>query len=69
MHHDDNFTILPAITCLQLVTTPRISRERRRGARAVPEDARGTCWVRVGRRRWMANALVQARPNLEEMQH
>eukprot|EP00985_Skeletonema_marinoi_P032525 scaffold39165_cov180-Skeletonema_marinoi.AAC.3 len=33
------------------------------GARAVPEDARGACWVRVGRRRWMANALVQARPN------
>eukprot|EP00984_Skeletonema_dohrnii_P012539 scaffold5101_cov224-Skeletonema_dohrnii-CCMP3373.AAC.2 len=33
------------------------------GARAVPEDARGACWVQVGRRRWMANALVQARPN------
>eukprot|EP00985_Skeletonema_marinoi_P002443 scaffold1019_cov97-Skeletonema_marinoi.AAC.21 len=35
------------------------------GARAVPEDARarGVCLVRVGRRRWMANALVQARPN------
>eukprot|EP00985_Skeletonema_marinoi_P006009 scaffold2603_cov168-Skeletonema_marinoi.AAC.1 len=33
------------------------------GARAVPEDACGACWVRVGRRRWMANALVQARPN------
>eukprot|EP00985_Skeletonema_marinoi_P000354 scaffold126_cov142-Skeletonema_marinoi.AAC.10 len=29
------------------------------GARAVPEDACGACWVRVGRRRWMANALVQ----------
>eukprot|EP00985_Skeletonema_marinoi_P027024 scaffold21542_cov129-Skeletonema_marinoi.AAC.1 len=33
------------------------------GARAEPEDACGACWVRVGRRRWMANALVQARPN------
>eukprot|EP00984_Skeletonema_dohrnii_P024112 scaffold13207_cov111-Skeletonema_dohrnii-CCMP3373.AAC.2 len=33
------------------------------GARAVPEDACGACWVRVGRRRWMANALMQARPN------
>ena len=31
----------------------------------MPEDARarGVCLVRVGRRRWMANALVQARPN------
>eukprot|EP00984_Skeletonema_dohrnii_P022108 scaffold11221_cov144-Skeletonema_dohrnii-CCMP3373.AAC.3 len=36
------------------------------GARAVPEDACGACWVRVGRRRWMANALVQARPRPRE---
>ena len=33
------------------------------GARVGPEDACWACWVRMGRRMWLANALVQARPN------
>ena len=30
------------------------------GTRVGPEDVCGACWVRIGRRMWLANALVQA---------